>query len=305
MSHDSHDQAARIRQIHDQVAPAVVRIGRHGGRGCGFIAEPGIVVTNAHNLRDETTEVGFADGRATQARALAIDPDEDLVALQVDTGDATPLTWAAAPPQLGDPVFSVVRLPGGTRITSGTVSSIDRSFRGPRGRRITGGVEHTAPLARGSSGSPLVDAGGGLVGISALRLGDGFSIALSAGNGLRSTIDELRAGRTPRRRMLGVALAPPHVSRRLRRSVGLPDRDGLLVRHVEAGSPAERAGLRTGDLITAAGEVDVTSVDDVAAIVDGLPDGTELRLHIIRGSDDLVVVVPFDDNDASEQEGET
>jgi serine protease Do len=301
MSHDSHDQAARIRQIHDQVAPAVVRIGRHGGRGCGFITEPGIVVTNAHNLRDQTTEVSFADGRATQARALAIDPDEDLVALQVDTGGATPLSWAGAPPQLGDPVLSVVRLAAGTRITTGTVSSTDRSFRGPRGRRITGGVEHTAPLARGSSGSPLVDASGELLGISTLRLGDGFSIALSAGNGLRSQVDELRAGRAPRRRMLGVALAPPHVSRRLRRSVGLPDRDGLLVRHVEPGSPAERAGLRTGDLITAAGEVDVTSVDDVAAVLDALPDGAELRLHIVRGSDDLVVVVPFDDSGATEQ----
>lgn len=284
----------QARQLDDTVSPGVVRIGRRGGRGCGFVLEEGFVVTNAHNLRDRTTEVTFADGRAVQASVQGIDSDGDIVVLAVDTGDAPALAWADEPTELGAPVFSVVRLADGTRVTAGTVSGIERSFRGPRGRRITSGVEHTAPLARGSSGSPVVSTDGRLVGISTLRLGDGFSIALAADADLRARIEELRAGRSPQRRLLGVALAPAHVSRRLRQSVGLPDRNGALVRHVEAGSPAEAAGVRPGDLITTiGGDTEVGSADDVAAALDTLPSGGELRLHVIRGTEEIDLLARF------------
>lgn len=285
----------RARHVHDAAASGVVRIGRHGGRGCGVVVAEGVVVTNAHNLRDRTTEVGFADGRAVQGRAVGVDIDGDLAVLEVDTGDATPLAWADDQPELGDPVFSVARTADGTRFTQGHVSAVDRAFRGPRGRRITGGIEHTAPLARGSSGSPLLDGEGHVLGITTLRLGDGFSIAVPAVAELRARIDELRAGRSPQRRRLGIGLAPAQMTRRLRRAVGLPDRDGVLVRGVESGSPGERAGLRRGDLITAVGGNDVTDADDVAAALDVLPEGASLTLHVVRGADELDLVATFDD----------
>jgi S1-C subfamily serine protease len=292
----------RVRRVVDAAAGGVVRVGRHGGRGCGFVIDRGVVVTNAHNLRDRTTEITFADGRAVQARALGMDVDGDLAVLEVDTGDATPLTWATEPVELGDPVFAVVRTPDGTRVTSGSVSGVDRSFRGPRGRRITGAVEHTAPLARGSSGSPVVDESGAVVGITTLRLGDGFFVALPASDELRARIHELRAGRAPRRRLLGVALAPAHITRRLRRAVGLPDRQGVLVRVVEPGSAAERAGLKAGDLITSVGDNDteVTSADDVAAALDAVPDGGALRLHVVRGTDEIDLAAPLDAESADQ-----
>jgi S1-C subfamily serine protease len=258
------------------------------------VVADGVVVTNAHNLRDRTTEIGFADGRAVQARALGVDVDGDLAVLEVDTAGATPLAWADELPELGDTVYSVARTADGTRLTKGDVSATGRAFRGPRGRRIADGIEHTAPLARGSSGSPLLDADGRLLGISTLRLGDGFSIAVPASAELRARIDELRAGRAPQRRLLGIGLAPAHVTRRLRRAVGLPDRDGVLVRVVEPGSPAEKAGLRRGDLLTAVGGVDVTDADDVAAAIDNLPDGASLTIHVVRGSDELDLVATFD-----------
>lgn len=283
------------RQLDGTVSPSVVRIGRWGGRGCGFVIDEGVVVTNAHNLRDRTTEVTFADGRAVQGSVQGIDRDGDIVVLAVDTGDAPALAWSDEPLGLGATVFSVVRLAQGTRVTSGTVSGVGRSFRGPRGRRLTSGMEHTAPVARGSSGSPLVDGEGRLVGISTLRLGDGFSLALAADADLRARIEELRAGRSLQRRHLGVALAPSHVSTRLRRSVGLPDREGALVRHVQPGSPAEVAGLGSGDLITAAGDSEVSSADDVAAALDALPPRGTLRLHVVRGADEVDLVAQFDD----------
>ena len=150
----------RVRQVGDAVAPAVVRIGRHGGRGCGVVVADGLVATNAHNLRDRTTQVTFADGRAAQARATAVDDDGDLTVLAVDTGGIAAPPWADEAPGEGAPVLAVAAIPGGRRVTPGTVSSVDRSFRGPRGRLITGAAEHTAPLGKGTSGSPVVDVDG-------------------------------------------------------------------------------------------------------------------------------------------------
>ena len=154
-------------------------------------------------------------------------------------------------------MYAVATIPGGRRITTGTVSAVDRSFRGPRGRLVTGAFEHTAPLGKGTSGSPVVDADGRIVGLTTLRLGDGFALAQPAGEGLRRRVDDLAAGEAPRRVVLGVGIAPASSARRLRRAVGLPDRDGALVRGVADGSPAAAAGIATGDLVTRIGDVEV------------------------------------------------
>jgi serine protease Do len=322
------DQTQRVVEA---TASALVRIGQHGGRGAGVVVDRGIVVTNAHNLRDRTTEVTFGDGRAVQGRALGVDLDGDLAVIEVDTGEAQPLAWAdgsdsdsssgsggsgsgsgsggsggsdsggsdtstpsAHGVALGTPVFAPVRVADGTiRVTVGTVSGVDRAFRGPRGRRIPDGIEHTAPLARGSSGSPIVDEHGRLLGISTLRLGDGFTLALPADAEMWGRIAELRSGQAPQRHRLGVGLAPAQVTRRLRRAVGLPDRDGVLVRMVEHGSAAERAGIQRGDLITAVADTPVSSPDDVATALDQLPTGSSLVVHVVRGTEELDIAVTF------------
>ncbi|MEJ7846103.1 MAG: S1C family serine protease, partial [Acidimicrobiales bacterium] len=246
-----------------RVGPAVVRIGRGGGRGCGVVIGDGLVATNAHNLRDRTTAVTFADGREVQAEAVGVDGDRDLAVLRVDTGDAPAVEWGGAP-AAGDVVFAVARgAAGGTRVAFGLVSGTERAFRGPRGRRIAGSVEHTAPLPRGSSGSPVVTPAGTVVGLSTHRVGDGAYLALPADDDLQARLADLAAGRPPVRPRLGVGLAPASVARSLRRSVGLPDRDGLLVRVVEPGGPAATAGVAEGDLLVAVAGAPVTSVDDL------------------------------------------
>jgi S1-C subfamily serine protease len=285
---------ASVRRVAERVAPAVVLIGRHGGRGCGVVVGDGLVLTNAHNLRDRTTLVTFADGRAVQSRATGVDVDNDLVVLAVDTGEAPALPWADAPAELGATVFAVASIPESHRVTVGTVSAIDRSFRGPRGRLVVGGIEHTAPLARGSSGGPIVDAEGRLLGVTTLRLGDGFAVAQPADSTLRQRVDALTAGREPRRLLLGIGAAPAHVARRMRQAVGLPDRPGVLVRAVEPDSPAAAAGLRQGDLITAAAGAEIADTDGLSAALDALPEGQALFLHVVRGTDELEVVVRFD-----------
>ena len=166
-------------------------------------------------------------------------------------------------------------------------------FRGPRGRLVTGGVEHTATLGKGGSGSPIVDDQGRLLGITTLRLGDGFAVARPADADLRSRIGQLASGEEPRRRVLGVGIAPAHVARRMRRAVGLPERAGVLVQGVEEGSPAARADLRRGDLITAADGRDVADADDLFAALAGVAEGATLVLHVVRLTDEFDVTVDF------------
>jgi len=293
---------ATTRRVADAVSPSVVRIGRHGGRGCGVVVAEGLVVTNAHNLRDRTTQVTFADGRAVQARASGVDRDGDLTVLAVDTGDTPALAWSDTPAELGQPVYAVAAIPGGRRITAGAVSAVDRSFRGPRGRLVTGAIEHTAPLARGTSGSPVVDGDGRLVGITTLRLGDGFSIAQPAGDDLRARVDDLAAGREPARVTLGVGVAPAHVSQRLRAAVGLPERPGALIRGVVEGSAADRSGLARGDLIVGIDDAEVADPAGLEAALAGVEPGATVTVHVVRGSDELSVTVTFDAADAPEDE---
>jgi serine protease Do len=287
------------------VGPTVVRIGRDGGRGCGVVVGDGLVLTNAHNLRDHTTQVTFDDGRTAQGQVAGADLDGDLAVLEVDTGGVTAVAWADTGPSTGDVAFSVAASSSGDpRVTFGMVSGVDRAFRGPRGRRITGSVEHTVPLARGSSGSPLVDADGRLLGINTNRIGDGFYLAVPTSPALRERVDALARGESPTRVRLGVGLAPAHVARRLRRAVGLPERNGLLVRVVEEGSPAARGGVQAGDLIVSAGGTDVSTVDQLFETLDGVAPGSSLLLHVVRGADELDISVRFDDEGGATTEGE-
>jgi serine protease Do len=277
----------------DRVGPSVVRIGRGGGRGCGLVVADGLVATNAHNLRDRTTTITFADGRQAQGELAGADVEGDLAVLRVDTEGAPPAALGGTT-HTGDVVFAVARAAaGGTRVSFGLVSGTERAFRGPRGRRIRGSVEHSAPLPRGSSGSPLVDTSGRVVGLSTHRIGDGFYLALPADEELRARLDGLAAGGDHRRVVLGVGLAPAGVARRLRRSVGLPERDGLLVRGVEDGSPAAAAGLAEGDLLVAAGDRPLLEVDDLYDLLDATGPGGTIELTVLRGSEERIVPVAF------------
>jgi serine protease Do len=224
--------------------------------------------------------------------------DGDLAVIEVDTAGAKPLPWASgALPAVGTAVFAVVSAAsGGVRTTLGLVSGVERSFRGPGGRLIGGSIEHTAPLASGSSGSPVVDAEGRLVGLNTQRLGEGFYLALPADESLKARIDSLGRGESTARPRLGIAVAPGHVARHLRRAVGLPDREGVLVRGVEPESPADAAGIREGDLIVAAAGAPITNPDELHTALDKAGPGkkaaaVKLELGLVRGVEELTVEV--------------
>ena len=284
---------AAVDRVASTAGPSVVGIGSRL-RGSGVVIADGRVLTNAHNIRGEQVTVTFSDGRSTRGRVAGADVDGDLAVIEVDTAGAPPITWdGTSAPGIGTVVFGAAATPaGGTRVTFGTLSATSRAFRGPGGRRIAGSVEHTAPLASGSSGSPLLDAEGRFVGLNTNRVGEGFYLAIPADASLRERVDALARGESVERPRLGVAIAPAHLARRLRRSVGLPERDGLLVREVEDGSPAARAGIAQGDLIV---EVAGTPATDVDALVEAIASaGTPYEVRIVRGTEERSVTVGGD-----------
>ncbi len=289
---DSIEEA--VKQVSSTLAGSVVRIGRGPGRGGGVVVAEGTVLTNAHNLRGAQTTVTFTDGRVEQGRVAGADPDGDLAVVLVPTTGATLVEWRSEAPAVGTVLLALTApAGGGLRVTVGRVSATGRAFRGPRGHLVPGGLEHTAPLPHGSSGSPVVDSAGRLVGLSTHRLGEGFYLAVPADAGLRTRVEALALGETPKRRYLGAALLPAPAARRLRAAVGLPERDGLLVHALEDDGPAARAGVRPGDLLVAAGGQALASHDDLLRVLAGLAAGDDLRLGVVRGADELEIRVSF------------
>ena len=297
-------------QAAERVGPSVVGLGRGWGRGSGVVYEPGHVLTCAHVLRGDEVAVTFraaapqggaeagdartehgrspaGETRTEHGRVVGVDVDLDLAVVAVDTGDAPAVAWepGAVGVSLGAPVLALADPSGrGLRTTFGMVSATGRSFRGPGGRRIGGSIEHTAPLPRGSSGGPLVDVEGRLLGLNAVRRDGGLILAVPADEAVRARVDALARGEATGRPRLGVALAPRRHARRMRSAVGLPERDGLLVRGVVAGSPAERAGLERGDLLVSADARPLAAVDDLFDALDTA--GDELVVGVVRGSDE-------------------
>jgi serine protease Do len=276
----------------ETVGPSVVGLGRGWGRGSGVVTSAGTVLTNAHVLRGDEVAVTFADGRTEHGRVAGADADLDLAALSVDTGDAPAVAWEPeriTELAIGAAVFALANPGGrGLRATFGLVSATGRSFRGPRGRRIGGSIEHSAPLPRGSSGGPLVDAENRLLGLNTVRLEGGLILALPADAAMQRRAEALASGSATARPRLGIALASPRAARRLRAAVGLPARDGLLVRGVEPDSPADKAGLQRGDLLVGVNGGSLSSVDE---LFDALEAGGELELQVVQGTEERTVAV--------------
>ena len=288
-----------VTRVAGEVGASVVGIGNRWVQGSGLVIGRGLVLTNAHNIRRDETKVTFNDGSTGTGSPQGVDPDGDLAVLSVDTGDAPAAKWGTdgVAASIGTPVFGLSNPGGrGLRVTFGLVSGTERTFRGPRGRRITGTLEHTAPLLPNSSGGPVVDREGRFLGINTNRLGEGFYLAIPAGEDLKRRVDLLGHGESPARPRLGVGLAPSHVARGLRKAVGLPEADGLLVRMVEDEGPAAEAGLQEGDLIVAASGAPLTSVDQLHDVLDAATD--RLELTVLRGTQERSVSILFGERGA-------
>lgn len=286
---------AAIRAAAEASGPAVAGLGRGWSLGSGVIVAPGRILTTAHTLRSDTPTLILSGGEPAEGRVAGTDPDLDIAVIEAETGGREPIAWdpaRAGEAQIGTAVLAAANPGGrGLRVTPGFVSAADRRFRAPSGRRITGVIEHTAPLPRGSSGGPLLSADGQLLGLNALRMEGGLILAVPADAALHARVEKLARGESLARPRLGVAVAPARVARRLRSAVGLPERDGVLVRGVADGSPAAAAGLERGDLIVAAGGSPVDGLDALHRALDAA--GASLPVTVVRGTEELELTAAF------------
>ena len=159
--------------------------------------------------------------------------------------------------------------------------------------RAHGAIEHATPSGPGSSGAPVLDRTGRVVGVNTHRLEHGFYLARTTDDALRDAVTAMAEGRRFERVRLGVALAPPEVAARLRRAVGLDERAGLLVRGVVEDSPAAAAGIREGDLLTKAGDHELAVPEDLFGVLADVEAGGQLAIALVRGAEELTVTVTF------------
>jgi putative serine protease PepD len=263
--------------------PGVVSVQAGSASGTGFVVgADGTIVTNAHVVAGaETARVRFDDGsRQADAEVLGTDPSSDLAVLRVDPGDAGGLTVLRLADSdavaVGDPVVAIGHPFGLDRtVTAGIVSGVGRQIRAPDGFSIDEVIQTDAPINPGNSGGPLLDTRGRVIGVNSQiatagnrgNVGIGFAVP---SNAVRDVLPTLKRGERVERPWLGVATSPALSG-------------GARVERVEPDSPAARAGVRPGDIVTSAGGREVRDPEDLTSALDGRSPGEQLDLQVQRG----------------------
>jgi len=282
-----------------RVAPAVVNIdvtqrvnvrrgaGEIGGNGSGFIITPdGFILTNSHVVHAANSiTVNLPDGREYPAQLTGDDPDTDLAVIRIDAPRLAHVRLADSENlRVGQLVIAIGNPLGfQASVTAGVVSALGRSMHAQSGRLIDNIIQTDAALNPGNSGGPLVNSAGEVVGVNTamIRPAQGICFAIASNTAKLVAGWLIRDGRI-RRGYIGVAGQNVPIHRRIVRFYGLPLETGVLVVSVEKKSPAERAGLREGDLIVAFNAQPVGSVHDLHKVLVGEQIGVSARLTIIR-----------------------
>lgn len=305
---ESFSQA--IIHVVECLAPAVVSITsrltfrddgrsfeREGGGSGAVIAPDGYILTNSHVVHNaREVSVRFTDGSIRSAEIVGEDPPTDLAALKVlasglpyaQIGDSNTLKVGQLVIAVGNPLGLE------STVSNGVVSSLGRAIRSISGRLIENIIQHTAPLNPGSSGGPLVNTRGQVVGINtaiiAAAQGIGFAIPSNTASWVLSRL--MTRGRVARS-FLGIAGAPRPLSRRTIRALNLSAEQAVIILQVVNGGPADQAGLQVGDLVIRIGDRDVATMDDIYRFLTEWPAGKPVNVAILRlGQQHTIEVQP-------------
>jgi S1-C subfamily serine protease len=279
--------------------------------GSGFIIDAsGDILTNNHVIDGATTgsiTVQFADKKTVKATVVGKDPSTDLALLKVDPEglDLKPLPLGSSKDvQVGDPTIAIGNPFGLDRtLTTGVVSALQRQIQAPNGFAIKDVIQTDAAINPGNSGGPLIDSAGRVIGINSQietggngsegNVGIGFAVPIDTA---KQILNNLKSGETVQRAYLGVTSMT--VDGQFD-ALGLPADHGALVQTVEAGSPAEKAGLKAGtiqatmqgssdpvnlggDIITKIDGRAITSSDQLAQLVSAHRPGDKVKLEVVR-----------------------
>jgi serine protease Do len=255
------------------------------GEGSGFfISADGYAVTNNHVVdHAKSVQVTTDDGTIYTAKVIGTDPKTDLAVIKVDGKDDFPyVKFAEHQPKVGDWVIAVGNPFGlGGTVTAGIVSA--------RGRDIGAGpyddyVQIDAPINKGNSGGPAFDVNGNVIGVNTAifspsggSVGIGFDIPADTA---KMVVAQLEKDGHVTRGWLGVQIQP--VTAGIADSLGLKKAEGAMVDEPQNDSPAAKAGIETGDVITAVNGTPVKDARDLARTVGTMAPGTSVKLDIVR-----------------------
>jgi S1-C subfamily serine protease len=292
-----------VTAIARQVGPSVARVDAQGSFGAGsgsavVLRTDGILVTNAHVVDGaQRVVVTLPDGERQDAEVVGVDAASDLAVLRVDVTDLPVPVWADADatPSVGDPVVAIgspFGLDGS--VTSGIVSALGRTVSPAQSVALVDLIQTDAAINPGNSGGALVDAAGRIIGINTAIAssgggseGVGFAIPATTAT---NVADQLLADGTVRRAELGIA--GQTVDADTASLYGLPVTAGAVVVEVRPDSPADRAGLQPGDIITAIDDEPVGSIAELVGRIQQRRPGDEVVLTIARsGTDERTVTV--------------
>jgi serine protease Do len=284
-------EEANVVRIARQVSPAVVSVSQQeGGSGSGVIVRPdGVILTNAHVVgMSRMVRVGLADGRRVEGRVVGRDPTLDVAVVRIDApnapvapiGDSDRLEVGQTAIAIGNPL-GLERT-----VTTGVISAVNRS---PRGVAVDGPIQldgliqTDAAISPGNSGGPLLDSQGRVIGINTAVLrargaqGLGFAVPINLAQNVAEQI--LATGRVVRS-FLGVEYrdVEPEMAEQFR----LPVREGIVVVSVSPNTPAERAGLEGGDIITRVDDTPIKQGGDLRRLLRDRSPGDTVRITVAR-----------------------
>jgi len=279
----------------DRVAPAVVKIDvfrgrRQAGSGSGFVFTPdGFTITNSHVVNGASRmEASLLDGRSLEASLVGDDPHSDIAVVRVTGDDLLAATLGDSSALRPGQIAIALGNPYGlqTTVTAGVISATGRSLRSHSGRLIDDIIQTDAALNPGNSGGPLVNARGEVIGVNTaiIAWAQGISFAVAVNTARFAATQLMRDGRV-RRAYVGIAVQAIDVPRMLARKLELGVSRGIVVISVEPGSPADKAGLRNGDVVIDFNGQPIGGIDDLHRLLSEAAIGEVARLSVIRNEE--------------------
>ena len=286
----------------ERVSPSVVKIDvehkgrRAGGSGSGFVfTTDGFALTNSHVVNGAVSiKATLADGRRVPATLVGDDPDTDLAVVRISADGVPAAVLGVSSTLRVGQVAIAIGNPFGfhATVTAGVVSALGRSLRAQSGRLIDDVLQTDASLNPGNSGGPLVNSRGEVIGVNTAMIlpaqGICFAIAVDLAKFVATSL--IRDGHIVRG-WIGVGGQNAKLRRHLVRRHELPRDSGVLVLSVEKGSPAERTGLREGDVIVSLAGKPVAGVDDLHKLLTVNAVGVRLPITVLRNSEHLTLDV--------------
>jgi S1-C subfamily serine protease len=294
--------------VTERVGPAVVRVEtgpkvrsarERGGLGSGIVISPdGLVLTNSHVV-GSSKEIRLRDteGFVTDAHVLGVDPDTDLALLRADgardlryasLGNSKSLRRGQLVVAIGNPLGFE------STVTAGVVSALGRSLRARTGRLIDDVIQTDAALNPGNSGGPLVSSRGEVIGVNTaiIQGAQGICFAVAA-NTANFVLGELVRHTRVRRAFIGISAQQTSIPRRMQLAAGLRQASAATITESVAGSPANRSGLLTGDMIVQLDGEPVTGADDLIRLLTGEKIGRLIAVDVLRlGKSRTFTLVP-------------